>query len=132
MGEQENMKRLAPHARAKSFLCAVRGVGVVLRSQPNAWIMVVAAVCTVITGFALQVSPAEWCVLLMAVFMVLVAEHINTAVEHLTDLVAPEYAPLARNAKDAAAGAVLLASVLAFVAGMIVVAPKVAALLGLR
>lgn len=129
---QVNMHRLAPHARVKSFLCAVRGIVVVLRTQPNAWIMVVAAVCTVATGLLLRVSLAEWCVLMVAVFLVFVAELINSAVEYLTDLVAPEYAPLARDAKDAAAGAVLLASIIAFVAGSIVVVPKLMALLGLR
>ena len=121
-----------PQARFKSFLCAVRGIVVVLRSQPNAWIMVVAAVCTVATGLLLRVSLLEWCVLMVAVFLVFVAELINSAVECITDLVAPEYTPLARDAKDAAAGAVLLASILAFMAGSIVVVPKLMALLGLR
>jgi len=131
-GERERemeMRKLAPRARARSLMCALRGVGIVLRSQPNGWIMVVAGVCTIAAGFLLEVSTGEWCLLLIAVFVVLVAELFNTAIEFLTDLVAPEYHPLAGKAKDAAAGAVLLASVLAFLIGLVILAPKMAAVL---
>lgn len=126
------IRKLTPRARAKSFLCALRGLATVFSSQPNSWIMLVAAVCTFATGALLHVSLTEWCLLLIAMFVVVIAEVINTAIEYLTDLVSPEYHPLAGKAKDAAAGAVLLAALLAFLTGLLVVGPKLLALLGAR
>jgi diacylglycerol kinase (ATP) len=62
--------------------------------------------------------------------LVLTAEGLNTALEFLTDLVSPEYQPLAEKAKDVAAGAVLVASLAAGVIGAIIFLPKLAALAG--
>jgi diacylglycerol kinase len=55
---------------------------------------------------------------------VVVTEILNTAIEHLTDLVSPEFHPLAKKTKDAAAGAVLIASIIAVIIGLLVFLPK--------
>ena len=115
-----NVGRLRPKARMRSFLCALRGVGYVLRTQPNAWIMVAAAACTFAAGLILRVSRIEWCLLITAICLVIAAEIFNTALESLTDLVSPEYHPLAGRAKDAAAGAVLVSAFLALAIGILV------------
>ncbi|MDR0530936.1 MAG: diacylglycerol kinase [Oscillospiraceae bacterium] len=67
-----------------------------------------------------QVSRAEWAVLLLAAAAVLAAEAFNTAVEAAVDLASPGRHPLAARAKDAAAGAVLLAALGAIAAGVAV------------
>jgi diacylglycerol kinase (ATP) len=65
----------------------------------------------------------------LAVGTVWTAELANTAIEALTDLVSPEYHPLAGKAKDVAAGAVLMAAVAALVVGLLIFGPRVLALL---
>lgn len=64
-----------------------------------------------------------------AIVLVLAAEGFNTALEHLTDLVSPDYHPLAGKAKDVAAGAVLLAAIGAATVGILIFGSKILALL---
>ena len=109
---------------------ALRGVAMVFCSQPNAWIMIVAAVVVVSAGIAFHVSGVEWCFLCAAIFLVVIAEMFNTALEALTDLVTAERHPLARKAKDAAAGAVLLAAAFALIVAFVVFGPRILGLLG--
>lgn len=65
----------------------------------------------------------------LCIALVLSLEALNTAVEHLTDLVSPDYHPLAGKAKDVAAAAVLIAAMGAIVAGGLIFLPKIVALL---
>jgi diacylglycerol kinase (ATP) len=65
----------------------------------------------------------EWCWMTLAIIGVWLAEALNTAIEFLTDLVSPEFHPLAGKAKDVAAGAVLIAAIGAVVIGMFVFGP---------
>lgn len=71
-------------------------------------------------GFFFHISRTDWMFVLTAVFMVLVTELMNTAVEAAVDLAQPDIHPLAKAAKDTAAGAVLLAAVFAVIIGCIV------------
>lgn len=110
-------------ARIKSFGYAFKGIATLVVSQPNAWIHALATVTVVILGLLFQVSATEWCFLLLAMALVWVAEGLNTALEFLTDLVSPDYHPLAGKAKDVAAGAVLIAAILAAAIGGIIFVP---------
>ena len=92
-----------------SFAAALSGAAHVIRTQPNAWIEVTALVVVAAAAFFFRVSAIEWSVLLMCIFGVLALEAINTAVEAIIDLVSPHYHPLAKIAKDAAAGALVFA-----------------------
>ena len=74
-------------------------------------------------GFAFRITATEWCCLIICFTAVWTAEALNTALELLTDLVSPEYHPLAGQCKDVAAGAVLIAAVGAGLVGAIVLAP---------
>ncbi len=76
-----------------------------LRTQPNAWIELAALVVVFGLAWAFQVSGVEWALLAVTIFGVLAFEALNTAIEAVVDLVSPEYHPLARIAKDTAAGA---------------------------
>ena len=76
-----------------------------------------AAVTALALGFRLKLTAYEMAVLLLAIGMVLVAEMMNTAIEKAVDLVCPQYHPLAKIAKDAAAGAVLAAALIAAAVG---------------
>jgi diacylglycerol kinase len=74
-------------------------------------------------GIWLQIEWRDWALLIMAILVVWLAEIINTALEAITDLASPEAHPLARVGKDVGAGAVLLASVTAFILGLLVLLP---------
>lgn len=115
--------------RLHSFRYAFQGLGDLFRSQPNARIHATAATAAVCLGFFCQISRLEWAVVTLCIALVLSLEALNTAIEHLTDLVSPDYHPLAGKAKDVAAAAVLLAAMGAAVAGALIFLPKIAALL---
>jgi diacylglycerol kinase (ATP) len=101
---------------------------VLLRTQANARIHAVAAVCAIVAGFALGITRGEWCAVVAAIGLVFTAEGLNTAIEAVMDLASPELHPLAEKAKDVAAGAVLLAAITAAVIGLLVFGPHVLAL----
>lgn len=115
-----DLRRLAPAERLRSLGFALRGIAHVFRTQPNAWIMALATVVVAMAGIVFRVDRIEWALLASAVLLVIAAEAINTAIEHLTDLASPESHPLAAHAKDAAAGAVLIAAIFSlFVAAVV-------------
>jgi len=118
--------------RARSFKYAVRGMGIILKTQHNFWIQLVGAAIVAFLGFFLHVSPLEWCALILAVTAVFVAESFNTAIEIDIDLTSPHYHPYARDTKDVAAGAVLLAVLGAVLIGCIIFIPKILLFCSLR
>lgn len=109
--------------RLRSFRFAFRGLGFVLQTQHNAWIHGFAALAVVAMGFWLDVSAADWCWLILAIGAVLGAEAFNTAVEELADAVDAEPNPRIGRAKDAAAGAVLVAALAAAAIGIVILGP---------
>lgn len=94
-----------------SFSCAIAGLIYCIKSEKNMKIHILATILVVIAALAVGLTPVEWGLLILTVFMVLVAEAVNTAVEKTVDLVTTEYHPIAKLAKNAAAGAVLLAAI---------------------
>jgi len=96
--------------RMVSFRCAFRGMRLLVGGQTNARIHAAATVLVLLLGFWLRLASAQWGLLLLAIALVWVAEALNTAIERLTDLVSPEYRPLAGEVKDLAAAGVLLAA----------------------
>ena len=108
---------------------AARGIAMLVRDEPNARIHVFATVLVVLTGFWLHISTVEWGLITLAITVVWVAEAINTALEHLVDLVSPERHTLAGKAKDVAAGAVLLAACGSVAIGLLVFVPRLVSLL---
>lgn len=108
--------------RLKSFRYAGRGL-LLLTREPNARIHLVAATLVVATGLALGIRAADWAILTLCIGLVLAAEGLNTALERLVDLASPDWHPLARDAKDLAAGAVLITAVAAAIVGLLIFAP---------
>lgn len=117
--------------RLKSFSYAFAGIKDLFKTQPNAKIHLVVAICVIIAGFFFQVSTTEWCILAITMAMVLSAEAFNTALEYLTDLVSPDHHPLAGKTKDVAAGGVLISAIAAVIVGLIIFLPKLMTLLNL-
>lgn len=109
--------------RLRSMQCAVKGVGVMVRSQHNAWIHAVATIAVTVCGLIVRLSRLEWCWIVLAIVAVWTAEALNTALEFLTDVASPSFHPIAGRAKDVAAGAVLIAASGSVVIGLLVLGP---------
>jgi len=80
----------------------------------------IAALALLLSVLFLRVSPLEFTILTLAVCFVLFAELLNTAVEVVVDMVSPGFHPLAKTAKDVAAGGVLVAAIGAAVMGYLI------------
>lgn len=115
-------------ARAKSFACAGRGIVLLLRTQVNARIHLLATVLVIAAGIAFHITRDEWALLSVAIGIVWIAEAVNSALELLADRINREQDDLIRRAKDIAAGAVLLAAITAAVIGILILGPYACAL----
>ena len=113
---------------AKSFGYAIAGIFTGITKERNMKIHLMAAILVVAAGFLLQISITEWCVCLILFGLVMALELVNTAVEAVVDLVTEERKPLAKIAKDTAAGAVLIAAMMAAMIGCMIFLPKIMAL----
>jgi len=112
-------------ARSKSFYNAIQGILYVLQTQHNAWIHASVSITVCGAGMVLAITRTEWCLLILCIIAVWTAEAFNTALECLTDLVSPEFHPLAGRAKDTAASAVLIAAIGSVIVGALVFLPHI-------
>ena len=117
------MRGFSFRERAGSFRHAFSGLGFMLRTQHNAWLHAVATLLAVAAGVALGLGAADWKWLVLTIVMVWVAETMNTAFEHLCDVVSPDYHASVKVAKDVAAAAVLICALGAVVMAWLIFAP---------
>ena len=113
----------------RSFANAWQGIMACVVEERNIKIHILAAMLVMIFGFILQISVTEWCICFVLFGLIMGLELVNTAVESVVDLVTEEWRPLARRAKDCAAGAVLIAAIWAAVVGGIIFFPKLYAMI---
>ena len=106
-----------------SFKYAVRGILRVLKTEKSFRIQLLFVILAIIAGFLFQISLTEWIFIILIICIVLCLEMINTAFELIIDLVTEEYKIIAEHIKDIAAGAVLIASLIAFIGGLIIFVP---------
>lgn len=111
-----------------SFGYAFRGLWYVLRTQRNMRVHALIGILAILLGIFLRISAVEFAMVFVAIISVVVAEMFNSVFELCVDLASPEYHPLARIAKDVAAGAVLLCAMLAVVIALFVFGPHLWAL----
>ncbi len=110
----------------RSFNYAFEGVIHVLRTQRNMRIHFAIAGAVLVLAFIYDVTRLELIALMISIAFVLIAEMVNTAVEATIDLSTPSFDPLAKIAKDIAAGAVLIAAANAVAVGYLVLADRLA------
>ncbi|MCF6137963.1 diacylglycerol kinase family protein [Pseudalkalibacillus berkeleyi] len=106
----------------KSFLYAIEGVIDGGRNERNFKIHIVFAILTVSFAFLLNFSLTKWFILLLTIGIMLALELMNSAVERTVDLITEDYHPLAKQAKDLAAGSVFIFSVIAVIIGILLFA----------
>jgi len=125
MEKEEKSTSLSLKSRLKSFKFAAKGILYAVKSQPNLWFHLVATIAVIALGFIFTIATAEWLFIIFAIGFVLSAELFNSSVEKIVDLVQPEEHKLAGQAKDMAAGAVLISAVIAAVIGLMIFLPKI-------
>lgn len=109
----------------KSFVFAFQGILYVLRTQRNMRVHLVAGILVLLVATLFQVSVSEWASLLTVMALVYALEMLNTVAEAIVDMVTQEYHPLAKVAKDVAAGAVLVAAIFAVGVAVVIFLPRV-------
>ena len=104
----------------RSFRYAWNGIAIAVRDQQNLKVQSAIAATAIGAGFYFEITPSEWCFVLLSIGLVMGLEMVNSAIENVVDLVTRDHHPLAANAKDIAAGAVLFAAVLAVIVGVLI------------
>ncbi|GCE11788.1 diacylglycerol kinase family protein [Tengunoibacter tsumagoiensis] len=110
------------------FSYAFSGFWYTVRTQRNMRVHVLAAIVAVGAGIYLHISAIEFALIFIAITGVFITEMINTVLEVCVDLASPTYHPLAKIAKDVAAGAVLVNAILSVIIGLFIFLPHLLAL----
>ena len=108
---------------ARSFYFAFAGLFFLFRTQRNARIELLIGLSAFVVAWWVGISRAEWGVLVLTSCCVIILEGLNTAVEAAVDLASPDVHPLAKSAKDLAAGMVLVAAIASVAVGLIIFGP---------
>ena len=124
--QDNNQKKWKNRDLLTSMEFAMTGVVTAFKEERNMRKHMVSAVLVIIAGFIFQVSAIEWLFLLLSICWVVTFEIISSALEKVVDLARGDhFSLLAKNAKDMAAGAVLVISGYAVLTGLIIFVPKV-------
>jgi len=119
------MNPFSPKRFFKSLGYALQGIRTIVEDEPNFTLHLSAALGVCIAGWYFSIESWEWVALSLTIGIVMTAEAFNTSLENLTDLASPEIHPLAKKAKDTAAGAVLLTGVMAIIVACLIFIPKI-------
>lgn len=107
----------------QSFGYAFEGILAAFKQQ-NMRIHLISTLIVIVAGFLTGLSTMEWLMIILIIALVIGAEMINSAIESVVDIASPEIHPLAKQAKDIAAGAVLIFAITSVVIGLIIFVPK--------
>jgi diacylglycerol kinase len=124
------MTRFSYRKFFRSFHYAVRGLVRLVETEQNARVHLVASILLAICAYAFELDRVEVALLFFSVALVFAIEITNTAIEKLLDIVHPENHSQIAYVKDALAGAVLIAALIALGVGIFVFYPHVRALVG--
>lgn len=107
----------------KSFQNAFKGIYLFFISERNARIQLIIFLLVLAVAFILKVNNTQWLMLIAMGGLVFSLEALNTAIEALCDVLKPEWDERIKRIKDLAAGAVLIASIIAAIVGSIIFLP---------
>lgn len=119
MGLRDNLLQFA-----RSVRYAIAGIVHAFRTEKHVQIHFVVAIIVAIFAFIFSVSKLEWLILIVVIGMTISLELVNTAIERVVDMVSEHYHPLAKTAKDCAAGAVLISAIASVIIGCIIFIPR--------
>jgi diacylglycerol kinase (ATP) len=109
--------------RIRAFAHAFNGIAIGFRREAHLKIHAVIAILVAAAGFYFNITKTEWLVVLLCIALVVAAELLNSAIEHLANRVTREFDPEIGIVKDLAAGAVLIAALFSAICGLIVFIP---------
>lgn len=107
------------------FVYAAKGLTEAIRTQFNIRFHFVATLIAIGMSWYYSLSASEWCLIILAIAIVWIAELLNTAIEYITDFVSPEYNDIAGKVKDIAASSALVAAIASAAMGLIIFIPKI-------
>ncbi len=122
-------KPFSPKERFGSFRYAFRGLALLIKREHNFRIHLAATVIVIVAGILLNINTAEWLIIIITIGIVLIAEGLNSAVEHLCDIVSPGEDQRIKNIKDILAAAVLISAIMAAIIGLMIFLPHILALI---
>lgn len=108
-----------------SFGYALRGIYFAVSSNQNLRIHFVVAILVILTSIFFRVNAFEMGILGVMILLVVCAEMVNTAIEHMTDLISIEHSKEAKIAKDVSAGMVLITAIGSVIVGFLVFVPYI-------
>lgn len=109
----------------RSIKYAFNGLIYGLRTEKNIQIWLGIALIMIGFSFWLQVTPTEFLIFLIWMFLIGTSEYLNTSIEKLANRVTLEYDEQIKHVKDIAAGATLVASIGAIITGLVIFVPKI-------
>lgn len=121
-----NMDSLDKPKRKKiwhTFAYAIEGIVTALKQERNMRFHAISAVIVIAFGLFFSITKIEWLFILVSIGGMFSLELLNTAIERVVDLVTNEYKPLAKQAKDIAAGAVFIFAIITLVIGIVIFLP---------
>lgn len=122
---RKQMKKRSIKYQLKSFRWAFNGLSEFFKQEIKALIHSIAAVLAIVAGMVLKLSSNEWLWIVFAIALVFFSELLNTIVERIADTIPDKFDPVRGSVKDMAAGAVLITSVAALIAGCLIFIPKI-------
>ncbi|MCE4047007.1 MULTISPECIES: diacylglycerol kinase family protein [Bacillaceae] len=131
MNSDSKDKRIQKNSQLSSFRLAFIGIISAVKKERNLRIHLCFTALVILLGFVFHISVQNWMFLSIAIGLVICMELMNTALERVVDLVTEKYHPLAKQAKDIAAGAVLFAAIIALIIGMFVFVPEIMQLMSI-
>jgi diacylglycerol kinase len=117
------------HSLASSFRFGFQGIASAAAKERNVQIHIVLSLFVIIAGFAFSITKYEWIAVLLAIGGMIALEMMNTAIERTVDMYTKEFHPLAKQAKDIAAGAVLFFAIISVIIGLIIFLPRIYSIL---
>ncbi|MGR7910822.1 diacylglycerol kinase family protein [Lysinibacillus capsici] len=107
----------------RSFGYAFEGI-ITASKEQNLKSHIVSAIIVILASYLTGLSRMEWYIVLLLIALMFTLEMMNTAIERVVDLASPEIHPLAKQAKDIAAGAVLVFALFSAIIGLLIFLPK--------
>jgi len=107
----------------KSFKYAFRGLFKIWREEQNLQTQSILGLIVVLLGWYFKIQAWQWVILVLVIGLVILMEIINSAIERIVDALKPRIDNYVKEIKDIMAAAVMLASILAIIIGLIIFLP---------
>lgn len=113
------------HPLVSSFKFGFEGIATAAARERNMKIHLSISVIVILAGIVFSISKYEWIAIVLSIGGMISLEMMNTAIERTVDMYTDEFHPLAKQAKDIAAGAVLVFAIASVVIGVMIFLPRI-------